>query len=604
MSLIPHTVNPALGTYERMEPRSRKREFHETMRGEVHDPLWILTQQWRVGEFNAEDAGTVVKARIMLNSSKLDLFQGPNSNIVDYDNNIPLEARVEQLPLVHDISSSIQLGTKWLKLLRKHGLGNSYDALFLGAFPMKESVKPEEKAHNESFQIKKAMMGKTPDGVQIASYFNGSNNAKGLTFETMSVSSPDYAAMDAAQADFTAWYADLYMQPSSDEMCWSDDRLEYSFKMSAPNAADNGATEDVFTAAEYQKGKLDWYSIDKTSDSRLDTAPTPTTLASTESITTETNTFIPNNISAKGLPTKEWWEMEDEGIDLANMLSRKNEISKLVLSQFAVNYSNDWFIIPHTREVGTINKVAALMTTDVFGKSLVINSAGNGLESWESWSMYHQDGDTTGNVSLLPPTVIKNVESEPIEQIVFLRDEMSNMVWAVEDIIPDDLGGGRPGKDAFQELQEYLSELYQYVSDTNPDNFQETTATVKFQLGTTVPENWIPFIPVAADGSSIKLQRAAMSRFIKGLDLVHTDNIVRPRTALLSKGIDDNLPYKIHEEEVLKAGIVITTHYQRTRWFDGSNYVWLGRKKKTGRGTGESGLIFDQIIPKNEVETA
>ena len=602
MSLNPNTVSPAVGTYERMEPRSRKREFHETMRGEVHDPLWILTQQWRVGEFNAEDAGTVVKARIMLNSSKLDLFQGPNSGIVDYDNNIPLEARVEQLPLVHDVSSSLQLGTKWLKLLRKHALGSSYDALFLTAFPLKESIKPEHKAHRESFEIKKSMIGKTPDGAQIMTYIEKGNDIKDLTFESLSIPSPDHAAIDAAQADFTNWYSSLYMQPSTDEECWSDERLEYSFKMSAPDASDAGATEDVFSGAEYQKGKLDWYSIDVTAESRLD--PTLNITASTDSITTETTSFIPNNISAKGLPTQEWWEMEEDGIDLANMLSRKNEISKLVLSQFAVNYSNDWFIIPHTREVGSINKVGGLMTTDVFGKSLMINSAGNGLESWEKWSMYQQEGDSVGDVSLLLPTVIKNVESEPIEQVVFLRDEMSNMVWAVEDIIPDYLGGGRPGKDAFQELQEYLASLYQYVSDANPDNFEETAANIKFQLGTTVPENWIPFIPVASTGSNMQLQRAAMSRFIEGLDLVHTDNIVRPRTALLSKGIDQNQPYKIYEEEILKAGIIVTTHYQRTRWFDGSNHVWLGRKKKTGRGTGESGLIFDQIVPKDEIETA
>lgn len=611
MSLYPNKTGPAVGTFERLEPRARKREFHETLRGEMHDPMWILTQQWRVGEFNAEDAGSVVKARVMLTSAKLDLFEGPNSGVINYDHNTPLEAKVEQLPLIHDLSTRMQLGNKWLKLLRKNGLSGSYDALFLAAFPITETGTPEEQANTKSGQVRSVMTGRTPDGEALINWLQDSNSAKNLTSGSLSVDSGDYAAMDQVEADFLAWYSALYYQPqSTDELCWNDNRLEYSFKCSAPNSlipafpSQTLSEEDVFSADEYQKGKLDWYSLDVKDQNNLDLDQITT--ANTDSVVSEVSSFIPTNISAKGMPTKQWWEMEDEGIDLANMLSRRNEISKLVLTQFAVNYSNDWFIIPNTREVGNINKVANLMTTDVFGKSLLIDSANTGLdESWETWGMFAHEGDSKGEISMFAPTIIKNVESEPIEKVFFLRDEMSNMVWGVEEVIPDDLGGGRPGKDAFQELEEYLTSLYQYVSDDQPDNYVETGAPVKFQLGTTVPEYWIPFIPVGdGSGSGMMLQRAAMARFIKGLDLVHTNNVVRPRTSLLSVGIDQGQPYKIHEEEVLKAGISVTTHYQRTRWFDGSTFVWLGRRKRTGKGTGESGLIFDQIIPSTEIDTA
>ena len=53
--------------------------------------------------------------------------------------------------------------------------------------------------------------------------------------------------------------------------------------------------------------------------------------------------------------------------------------------------------------------------------------------------------------------------------------------------------------------------------------------------------------------------------------------------------------YYIHEEEVSRAGERVIQAFQRTRWVNGEVFVWLGMKKKTGRGEGSSGLAFDQI---------
>lgn len=55
--------------------------------------------------------------------------------------------------------------------------------------------------------------------------------------------------------------------------------------------------------------------------------------------------------------------------------------------------------------------------------------------------------------------------------------------------------------------------------------------------------------------------------------------------------------YFLHEEEVPRAGVIVTRTFQRARWFDGKVHTWLGRKKETGRGEGASGLVFDQIVP-------
>ena len=72
-----------------------------------------------------------------------------------------------------------------------------------------------------------------------------------------------------------------------------------------------------------------------------------------------------------------------------------------------------------------------------------------------------------------------------------------------------------------------------------------------------VPENWIPFLPVHVEGSNreTQLQRAAMPRVIEG---VSDAEKVRPRTTLLRPGLDTAAAaaYFLHEEEVPRTGVL------------------------------------------------
>lgn len=114
-----------------------------------------------------------------------------------------------------------------------------------------------------------------------------------------------------------------------------------------------------------------------------------------------------------------------------------------------------------------------------------------------------------------------------------------------------------------------------------------------------VPENWIPMIPVhvAGDNREVQLRRAALLRIMEG-DTDPTPEPVRPRTSLLRAGLDEapRTGYLLHEEEVPRAGTAVTTSFQRTRWNAGRTFVWLGVRKQTGRGEGSSGLAFDRLV--------
>ena len=168
------------------------------------------------------------------------------------------------------------------------------------------------------------------------------------------------------------------------------------------------------------------------------------------------------------------------------------------------------------------------------------------------------------------------------------------MVWGVEETIPGILGTGINGFEAGKALSNFFSINAPERSQVGTPN----QAKIRYLLGTSVPENWIPFIPSRKPGSNrhIRLQRAAMPRLTDAI----AKSVIEPRGKILRVHLDaveGDRTYFVHEEEVPRAGVIVTSTLQRARWFDGKVFTWLGRRKETGRGDGASGLVFDQILP-------
>jgi hypothetical protein len=241
---------------------------------------------------------------------------------------------------------------------------------------------------------------------------------------------------------------------------------------------------------------------------------------------------------------------------------------------------------------------------NTFGERFWIEAAGRGADAaWQRWSLFTLvSRDPAGQVDtslLLLPAAAKVQEGEPREEVVFIRDEMANMVWGIEKTIPAPDGTGRSGDTAARETRAYHERLIAAAGTASVPVQLENDAQIRYDVMSTVPENWIPFIGVRAQGTTrgILLQRAALARIIEG-DPVRPYAIVRPRTTLLRVGLEGTAlgPYLVPEEEVPRAGIRVTACYQRTRWTDGRAFVWLGARKETGRGEGWSGLAFDRAV--------
>lgn len=600
---------PSITLWNRLEARPRTDDFDRALKAEVRDPLWMLTKQWQLGEFRGDDAGSPAFAKIQMATTRLTKYQADSKQVQTYDEDVPLEAKVEQKKIpfksgAQDMSLDIRLmmGRHWLKLIKTDfpaGLRDEYILLYKILLP-----DPDDKnfasivAHREAWQQVAAVAERSMDGYVFYAHLKKGNSASEGTSQLGDVD------LDALGEKFIKWFENFFLQPIDDDNnAWLPSRMEYQFAVSAP---DEGG-EKVMVADEYYHGHLDWYNLDiDPLATALETEPD--VVLPPDPQNRKTNSFFPVNISFDGMPHTRWWRFEDSNTNFGDINPDTTDLNKLLFIEFGLIYANDWFLVPFTLPAGSIANVKGLSVTNVFGEKTWVEPAGKGLDdAWKRWNMYAlntkgNQREPADNSLLILPTVEKILEGKPLEEVLFIRDEVANMVWAIEKKIPLPTGSGKHGGEAAFELHKFYQKiLNNEIGDgiVIPDDI-EFKANIRYQIMNTVPENWIPFIPVHVDGSSreVQLQRASMPRILEN-DAPGNAQKIKPRTQLVREGLEKDPveAYFIHEEEIPRAGIRAYQTFQRTRWYDGKVVNWFGARKLTGRGEGHSGLAFDQIIP-------
>ena len=304
------------------------------------------------------------------------------------------------------------------------------------------------------------------------------------------------------------------------------------------------------------------------------------------------------------MPNTRWWAFEDHATNFGDIDASTTDLAKLLFIEFALVYSNDWFVIPCTMPSGALAQVQGLAVTNVFGDRLWIEAADQGADSaWGRWSIFTINvrnapaGSAAADTTLLLLPTLASAQAGPTQEEVFLvRDEVANMAWGVEKTVALASGISRPGAEVAKQTFNYLQGLIPGGATPPP-----MAAAVRYQAMNSVPENWIPLIPVHVPNNNreIQLQRAAMPRILVGD--TNPPQKVQPLTALLRQGLDltPAQTYFLHEEEVPRAGARVTQYFSRSRWTQGQVFTWLRVQKQTGRGEASSGLAFDRLVDKD-----
>jgi len=585
----------SITSWMRLEPRSRNAEMNTSLQARIYDPLWLLARQWQLGEFQGEDNGSPIIARWRGEAARLTRYHSgaiaPNTrvNAPSYDGSrTPLETLVEQETIRPATDSTAkpeklrlaaEAGQHFLRMLEQQPLSRDYRGAFIRQYPL-PALTPDQRAtlDSDSLNFCDLMALRVPDGRGLYAVFH-STSAREIVIPTaLQIAPADVAEVQKTAQLWLQWFETLFSEPEAANSTWLPERMEYAF--SVGTRFSDG--ERVLTAQEYFEGHLDWYAFDANAEVTLG--------AATDNASTEvTCTAIPAPVSFRGMPAARFWEFEDAQVDFGAVDAGPTDLARMLLVEFALDYGNDWFVIPIELDVGSLYQTRSLVITDTFGvRTLIKPNSESGLPH-SLWRMFQlsylrESGFTVpaSNLFFLPPSLLKSLESQPIEEVLFLRDEMANLAWAVERLIES------PAERPLNRFEAFLEQKRRREQESPP---QPTTTPeiLRYQLATEVPDYWVPLLPVRTE-QGLRLKRGAVLKTDGALEPVHS----------LGRILESGHELSLFEEEVPREGVRVTRSYQFTRWIDGSSHLWVGRRKDVGRGEGSSGLQFDSLGGKDK----
>ena len=169
-------------------------------------------------------------------------------------------------------------------------------------------------------------------------------------------------------------------------------------------------------------------------------------------------------------------------------------------------------------------------------------------------------GDMVEPQLLVPPATPKQMAGVILEKVVLLRDEMANMAWAVEAIVPSAAGP-------------WHRRLRVRRRDRGPAAAGPAAARAwRCATGSA------PTCPGTGIRSSRSISPAATAASACSARACRTRRPPQPSRPIVGRIIAGPTPFFLNEEEVPRAGRVVTREFRRTRWTDGGVVLWIGRR--------------------------
>ncbi len=632
LSAVIARPDPSATTWSRLEPLPTSDDVSEALQAKVADPLWMLARQWQFNEFQGEDAGSPIKATFRISGVPITSLAASGVTPVALDGAAPIEALVEReqvLPAHPKLNA--QAGQQLMRYLRAAGLGG-VAAKLVDDFPAPIEKPKDPVGDNAGFVWNALLDRKAVDARTVAAELRprlGNDAALDAFGSSLGATPAQLSAFRSAASRWMQWLADLAVEGGAPGASpyWQPQRLEYSFSLQADG------TQPLLRldADEYTDGKLDWHTF-TLSAAQAGAAP------GAQLIEVEPKRpQMPTIARYPGMPADRYWEFEDGRVNFGMLGAAKTDLARIAVIEYALVFGNDWFTLPITLPVNALYKVDGFEVVDNFGIPAVIPPAKN--PDGSQWTMYEMSVAAatgtprprlTDRLYLCP--AVSALEGPPLEHVLMMRDEMANMVWGIEKRVQ-----GTSGEPLDRKFESNRLSTTQELRPPADAVVVPSGAPLHYRLQTPVAAHWIPFLPVRKAGATpanwaIQLQRGVVTHFYQVTETRLDDPrnagykafILRMREAPFvekkgPEGSEDNLLQgfmfhprgsilrldpnaqvetdylRIEEEEVPRDGIELTRAFNYARDARGRGLLWIGRRKKTGRGEGSSGLRFDVI---------
>ena len=362
---------------------------------------------------------------------------------------------------------------------------------------------------------------------------------------------------------------------------WMDNRLEYRFSITAQ--ATQG--EVVMNAEEYPGGRLDWHAFDVAA---APPAPPdgPFKVLPIGGPTQRELDVLPVPLTYAGMPASSFWEVEEGAVYFGGVEAGPADLARLTVAEFAIVYSNDYFLFPARFPAGCIARVTRLVVRNTFEESFDVSSSAELDEqapgTGRAWAFFELSGDPSPARGqppwlLLVPALPTPQNGPPLESVSFVRDEEANLAWAIEERLETATGGS-----IRRRLMAGMA-----AEPPTPGVARAADDAWRYRLQSPVPPYWIPLVPERVDPASaqVRLRRARMLAW----EELDDPSVAGPKGRVLAP----ERAFALHEEEIPTTGAQVTRRWQLARGADGRPHLWMARRKRPGRGERGSGLGYD-----------
>ncbi len=568
-------------SWTRLEPQSTSGDPRPGVEARIHDPLWLLGRQWQLGEFAGEDAGTPLTVRIVTRTVGVDRWTAGDDGtvrVLDRAEQDLLEPWVEAEPVGPGgpgpgLRPRADAGGALLAALEDAGM-DAHRTAVIANCPL--DLDPAHHPDGAHAALDPAWLrlvrlldgrGDVADGEVACLAIEA---AGGLPAWFDPVDADDETALRAVLDHWLSWYRAAVSPAPRPGDAWIGERLEYRFRVAAGL---EGGGQAVLDAPAYGGGEIDWYAFDAAPGDELadppDAPPPPDSGR-------EVHAVLASPLRYAGMPADRYWEMEDAQVNVGVVEAEPWDLARLLVAEFALTYGNDWLVVPLDVPFGSLITVESVTYTTTFGERYRVEPTATASPdgSWRMFTLTTSDGAGSADGLLVPPSAIAVQDGPPIEEVLFLRDEMANMVWAVERSVQGPSGAGR---DRSRERDD----------PRPPDPGEVQTAELDYQLQRGVPARWIPYLPRSDGYRSIELVQGAMPD--------PDGAAVLPIGVLLGEASIK----AIKDAEVPREGVIVRRVRSLTRRPDGTYVEWTTRRVSVGRGEGASRLAFDSAIDRH-----
>ncbi len=541
-------------SWTRLEPVSTTGDPTPGLEARVHDPLWLVGRQWQLGEFQGEDAGTPLSIRVVTNTVAVDRWSAGLDGAAQPLQGDLLESWVEREPTdgtAPGLRPRAESASALLAAVDEAGLGAHREAL------VQSCALDLTPGTHADLDVAWGRMVRLLGGRGLADA-----EALAVAFEDAAPDLPPWlvpaddaesTALHAVIDPWVEWYRTEVSPLAGGTDAWVGNRFEYHFRI--------GAGEQVLAAPLHLGGDLDWHTFDA-ADGALDPAPDPQNER-------RVHALLASPLRYPGMPADRLWEMEDAQVNLGVVEAEPWDLARLLVSEFALTYGNDWLVVPVDVPFGSLVSVESATYLTTFGEHYVVRptDAVSPDGRWRMWTIPGVDG------LLVPPGAVAVQDGPAVETVLFLRDEMANLAWAVERSVQGPSGFSR---DRARENDD----------PTPIGKGPVPQAQLDYLLQTGVPGRWIPYLPKPSGYRAVDLQQGRMPDA--------AGNPVAP----LGRLLNDPAVRFVPDAEIPREGLLVRRQPSMTRRSDGTYLRWTTRRVSVGRGEGASNLAYDTAQPR------